>query len=401
LTSTALHPVDLEPTLLDKRTYGSRRRLTRIDAAALLSVMVFLLYALPAQLIVPELTYAGRPALLVAFALWCWWLLAHLNKRLVMVGPQPMRWVVLFYLSATLMSYLAGTLRGLLEIESNGMNFNLILTLEFLGVVLMAADGLPNWERLTGVLRVYIWAGGFMAMVAFIQVITQVNIALYIKLPGTEFLGDVADFQHRGEGGLFRVAGTATHYIEFSTVMAMGVPFAVHFARFATSKRARLAAAVIAVMMTAAIPLAISRTGVIALLTAVAVMFIAAWNWRTRFNVAFIGILVVGAFTVLKPGLIGTIKAMFTSFNEDPSISGRTDDYSIVGHFYSQRPLLGRGPGTLIPDLYLILDNQYLYTLVTGGLIGLAAFVAFVAYITVRQHGIQRPHSLAAQPAES
>ena len=28
---------------------------------------------------------------------------------------------------------------------------------------------------------------------------------------------------------------------------------------------------------------------------------------------------------------------------------------------------LGRGPGTLIPDLYLILDNQWLLTLVTGG----------------------------------
>jgi O-antigen ligase len=143
--------------------------------------------------------------------------------------------------------------------------------------------------------------------------------------------------------------------------------------------------------MTAAIPMAISRTGVIALLTAVAVMFVAAWTWRTRFNIALVGLVVVGGFTVLKPGLLGTIKAMFTSFDEDPSISGRTDDYSIVGHFYSQRPLLGRGPGTLIPDLYLILDNQYLYTLVTGGLLGLAAYVALhitaltLAWIALRR----------------
>jgi O-antigen ligase len=243
-------------------------------------------------------------------------------------------------------------------------------------VVLMAADGLPNWQRLNGVLRVYVWAGGVMATVAFIQVLTEVNIATYIRLPGTQVLGDLADFQPRGEGGLFRVAGTATHYIEFSTVMAMAVPFAIHFARFATSKRAKFAAAVVAVLMTAAIPMAISRTGVIALLTAILVMFVAAWNWRTRYNVMAVGIAVVGAFMLLKPGLLGTIRAMFTSIDEDPSISGRTDDYEIVGHFFNQRPWFGRGPGTLIPDLYLILDNQWLMTLVVGGIVGVAAFAA-------------------------
>ena len=235
-TSTALHPVDLEPTAVGVRTYATRRRLTRIDAAALLSIMVCLLYCLPATLIVPAMTYAGRPALLIAFLLWCWWLLARLNKGLVMLGPQPIRWVVLFYLSATLLSYLAGTLRGLPQLEANGLDFNLILTLEFLGVVLMAADGIPNWERLTGVLRVFVWSGGFMAIVALLQVTTQVNITEYIRLPGLVFLGDVADFQPRGDGGLFRVAGTATHYIEFSVVMAMAVPFAIHFARFAPSQ---------------------------------------------------------------------------------------------------------------------------------------------------------------------
>jgi O-antigen ligase len=376
LTSTALHPVDLEPTLLEERTYGTRRRLTRIDAAGLLSLMVFLLYALPAQLIVPELTYAGRPALLVAFALWCWWLLARLNHQLVMLGPQPMRWVVMFYLMATLMSFIAGTMRGLPELERNGMDFNLILTIEFLGVVLMAADGMPNWERLLGVLRVFIWSAGIMAGVAILQVASGINVVTYIKLPGTAFAGDVADFQPRGDGGLFRVAGTATHYIEFSTLMAMAIPFAIHFARFAPSARARIAAAVVALMCAVALPLAISRTGVLALLVVVLVMFIWGWNWRVRYNVGIVGVVVMGGLSVVKPGLLGTLRSMFTSVGEDPSISGRTDDYTIVGNFFAQRPWLGRGPGTLIPDLYLILDNQWLLTLVTGGLIGLAALAA-------------------------
>jgi len=267
-------------------------------------------------------------------------------------------------------------MRGLPELERNGMDFNLILTIEFLGVVLMAADGMPNWERLLGVLRVFVWSAGVMAGVAILQVATGINIVEYIKLPGLAFAGDVADFQPRGDGGLFRVAGTATHYIEFSTLMAMAVPFAIHFARFATSRRARFAAAVVALMTAVALPLAISRTGVLALVIAVVVMFVWAWNWRVRYNVMLIGLVVMGGLTVVKPGLLGTIRSMFTSVGEDPSISGRTDDYTVVGNYFNQRPLLGRGPGTLIPDLYLILDNQWLLTLVTGGLIGLAAFAA-------------------------
>ena len=63
----------------------------------------------------------------------------------MLVGPQPLRWACLFYLLSTLLSYLAGTLRGLPSMEANGQDFTLIVTLEFLGVVLMAADGIPNW----------------------------------------------------------------------------------------------------------------------------------------------------------------------------------------------------------------------------------------------------------------
>src|SRR6185312_10538507 len=63
-------------------------------------------------------------------------------------------------------------------------------------------------------------------------------------------------------------------------------------------------------------------------------------------------------------------------FDADPSIEGRTNDYAWVGYWFSQRPLLGRGPGTLIPELYLVLDNQWLYTLVTQGTLGVAALAA-------------------------
>ena len=87
--TTDLHAADLEPSLVDGRTYVTRRRPTRVDAAALLSLMVLLLLLVPARLIVPGMTDLGRPALLVAFALFCWWLLVRFTTHLVMVGPQP------------------------------------------------------------------------------------------------------------------------------------------------------------------------------------------------------------------------------------------------------------------------------------------------------------------------
>jgi polysaccharide biosynthesis protein PslJ len=63
----------------------------------------------------------------------------------------------------------------------------------------------------------------------------------------------------------------------------------------------------------------------------------------------------------------------------------------MVSYWFSQRPWLGRGPGTLIPDLYIILDNQWLLTLVTGGIIGVAALAVFhITCITLATVALRR-----------
>jgi polysaccharide biosynthesis protein PslJ len=326
MTASTVHPVDLEPSLLAPGTYTSRRLRVRLDVATVIALLVCLLYCLPAALIVPGLTFAGRPALLLALALFAWWLLARLSPSLYMVGPQPLRWASLFYLVSILLSYVAGQLRGLPTLEANRQNFTLLVTFQFIGLVLMSADGVANWDRLGKILRVFIWAAAFMAVIGLIQSLFEFDIAQRLIVPGLEIKSELADFQKRGDG-LFRVAGTAFHYIEFSTVLAMAVPFGLHFARFAPLKRSRRFYAVLTLMIAAAVPVAISRTGVLALVAALAVMFVAAWNWRMRYNMAFITVIVLGAMTVLRPGLLGTLKAMFLWVDADPSITGRTDDY--------------------------------------------------------------------------
>lgn len=379
MTASTVHPVDLEPSLIAPRTYTSRRLQVRLDVATAVCLMVCLLYMFPAALIVPGLTFAGRPALLVALGLFAWWLIARLSPSLFMVGPQPMRWACLFYMVSMLLSYVAGLMRGLPTLEANRQNFTLLVTFEFIGLVLMTADGIANWDRLRRVLQVLVWAAAFMAVIGLIQSIFAYDIAQHLIIPGLEVKTDLADFQKRGDG-LFRVAGTASHYIEFSTVLAMAVPYGLHFARFSATKRGRRLFGFLTLLIAMAVPVAISRTGVLAIAIAMVVMFIAAWNWRIRYNMALISVAVLGALMVVRPGLLGTLKSMFLLADEDPSISGRTDDYTQVGHWFSQRPWLGRGPGTLIPDFYIILDNQWLLTLVTCGIIGVLALA--VLHIT-------------------
>jgi O-antigen ligase len=154
----------------------------------------------------------------------------------------------------------------------------------------------------------------------------------------------------------------------------MVVPYCIHVARFAPERKQRRWAAFISLLVVAAIPTSISRTGIVALFAGLLVM-VPMWGWRLRYNLLVLGLGLGGALMVVRPGLLGTMKAMFTNVGNDPSIQGRTQDYAYVGHWFSQRPWLGRGPLTLIPDLYggMVLDNQWLYTLVTQGLIGVLA----------------------------
>jgi O-antigen ligase len=377
LTALSAHPVDLEPSLVGERMYATRRRYTRVNVTVMLSVTVCLLYLFPAGMIVPSMTYVGRPALVMALLMWCWWLLVRLNPRLVLVGPQPLRWAAFGYLLALLLSYTAGLLRGLTGLEMNGQDLAVLATFEFLGVVLMMADGLPNWERLKVVLRVFVGCAAFMSLIGLLQFAFKDDYTRYLLIPGLQLKGGLPGFTDRGEGGLFRVAGTAYHYIEYSTCLAMALPFAIHFARFAPMRRQRQLFGLCGLVAVAGIPVALSRTGMLAL-AAVLLVMVPAWNWRTRYNIFVIGLTLTAAFTVVKPGLLGTLRSMFTGASQDPSIQGRTQDYQFVAHWFSQRPWLGRGPGTLIPVLNqgLVLDNEWLYTLVTGGIIGVAALAA-------------------------
>ncbi len=373
VTSTELHPADLEPSLVGTRTYVTRRRSPRIDAAMVIAIMIFLLTVVPARLIIPGMTDVGRPALVMAFMMFCWWVLVRLAPQLVLVGPQPLRWALLAFTVTILISYAVGQLRGLTPMEANSADRTLLFVAAFAGATLMVADGISNWFRLQMVLRVLVWCGAFVAVVGLIQYAFSVDVTSLLVPPGLEAKREALGFEARGAG--IRVASTTTHYIELSTVLATILPFAIHLAVFAKDRRRRVAYSIAALLITAGIPATISRTGLLAL--AIVLLVLApTWGWRLRYNMLAISAAFLAVFVVLKPSLVVTLSKLFDNPAANPAFTVRQERYPLVWHYVGQRPWFGRGTGTYVAPQYQILDNQWLAYLISNGIVGVIALAA-------------------------
>ncbi|MFV2012114.1 MULTISPECIES: O-antigen ligase family protein [unclassified Micromonospora] len=371
--SSGVHPADLEPAWISERTYVTRRRLTRIDAPVMLSLMVCLLTLIPSHLILPGMTDLGRPALVVAILMWFWWMTARLNSRLVLTGPQPLRWAILAFLLSMLLSYAIGFLRGLTVMEANSADRWMLTAAAISGVILLTADGMPNWDRLDGVLRVFVYCCAFVAVVGLIQAFLYFDLTQYMRVPGLQMKGWVVGLEIRGGG--VRVPSTTFHYIEFSLLMAMSLPFAIHFARFSATSRQRQMFALLALLIAAAIPATMSRTGFVAL-AIVLLVLMPIWAWRMRYNMMALALVMFAGMAVVKPSLVTTITNMFLGASTDPSITSRTERYDMVGYYFTQRPWFGRGTGTWVSPQYQYLDNQWLAFALTNGVIGVMVLAA-------------------------
>lgn len=372
MTLQQVHPFDLEPSLLDRQTYSTRRRRHLLDAGAVLCLVAGLAMLVPANLIVPGMTGIGRPAILMGTVLAFGWFVTKLHPRLVVRGPQPMRWAAGAYLVGMLLGYAAGHVRGLPALEANASDRTLVLVFVYAGIALVCADGLPNRSRLDDVIRVLLVLGVTMALIGHIQFVFDVNLVEYIDLPGLVNHMDTVGFRDRGTG-FYQVASTTAHYIEFSTVMALLVPFAIHVTRFGPTRLVRQLAACCGLLMAAAIPVTLSRTGFVGLVISMLVMGL-FWNWRIRYHILVIGIGLTMALMFIRPGLLGTLRSLFAYAGDDPSILGRTEDYGPSFEYVEERPWFGRGLGTFIPTLYRFIDNDWLIHLITVGIVGTAGY---------------------------
>jgi O-antigen ligase len=387
----APHDPDLEPSLAFDQTYLTRRRPTYIDAAALLSLMTVLVALVPARFIVPGMTDVGRPGLVVGFLLFCWWMLVRFSSHLVMTGPQPMRWATLIFMVTLLMSYAVGFMRGLTSMEANAADRTMLFFCVFVGVVLTASDGVPNWYRLRGLLKVLIGCAAIVAVIALVQYMFNYDLTLHMVIPGLQAKGWTPGFEARG--GAVRVAATTTHYIELAAFLALVLPFAVHFACFAQRPQRRRLALLAAVLIAVGITTTVSRTGIVAVVLMFLCLF-PVWGWRLRYNILALSAGLFAALGAARPGLARTLLHLFDNPDQNSSIAARTSRYPLAFHYIAQRPWLGRGTGTWVAPQYQIMDNQWLVTALANGFVGVTALAGLhVTGIVLASKALRRSAS--------
>ena len=339
-----------------------------------MTTYVALIVGIPAVLVFEPLGRAGTPALMLGLVCLVWWVVGRIDRGLgLRRGRQPLRLLTGVFLGAMVFSYTIAALRPTETSEMLSADRSLLTFLSGAGILLITADGLRNRQDLDTVVRRIALAGGFLASLGLVQFFLGLEVATYIKVPGLSY-NDVAQLiQERS--GFRRVAGTASHPIEFGVVLAMVLPIALHCAMTATRHRLRYWVNVAAVGI--AIPTSVSRSAMLGV-GVVWVVLVVGWDARRRANVLLATPVALAGMRLMVPGLLGTLRSLFTGISTDPSYLGRTQDYEVVRRFINERPLFGRGVGTFFPDLYVLLDNQYLLQIIETGYVGLAVLLVLL-----------------------
>jgi polysaccharide biosynthesis protein PslJ len=368
-----------------------------LDAQILVQVYVALLLLIPAGLVLHALGASGTLANVFGVVLLVWWVGATLAGHNSAQPAAPVRMVLGLLAITVLLSLAAGVLTGwvrpvtihqatdgvstllpitpteLADKSDLALLRGLISISSWIGIALVLSDGLRSWRQLDRVVTWIIWVAGIVGLVGIIQFVTGENLAVHVHIPGLVANSELSFGATRSD--LNRVQATANHPIEFGVVIGAFFPLALHHALYRSRHwRDRVPVALLGL----AVPMSVSRTGILVFGVACIVLF-AGWKFNRRIWALVIAPVVLVGMRAAFPGLIGTIRSLFTSALYDPSVTGRTSDYGLVLGIYRQHPFLGRGAFTFLPDYYRTLDNQYLMILVELGAVGLAVIVAIFA----------------------
>jgi hypothetical protein len=342
------------------------------DGCSILTWLTVLLLLVPQPyVLVGPLKSVGNPATLMALAALAIWAASRVLGLTDVAELHPVRWALLAFTVAAMASWAAGLTRGLTTAEQASMDRVVFQHLALLGVALIAVDALGSRARITTLLQRVVLIGGVAAGIGILEfVFAGFDFRETMRLPG---LTTNVDLASGTRSGFDRIAAGASHPIEFAVVTASLVPLALHFALHARTGRWRFWLALVALL--AANPMSVSRSGFLTLAVGLTVYGVAL-SHRGRFNAIVLGLVGLAVFRALVPGLLGTVRSLFRDVDTDPSIAGRTDDYAAIPGLMEGHWWWGRGLGTFLPDVYFFLDNQYLGSLLAGGVVGLGAFIA-------------------------
>jgi O-antigen ligase len=278
------------------------------------------------------------------------------------------------FVGCALASYAYAGFRGLPGPESSPADSGMLRLGGWIGIALIAADGIETRERLQALLRRIVIAGTFMALLGLAQFWTGQSLIDWISLPG--FVVDQSISGVEGRGGFIRPQGTAAHPLEYGVVLCVALPIAISLA-MTEQNRSILVRWLPSSVIAFASMLSVSRSALLGVLAGVLILA-PRWPPPVRLYALLAAGGLGGIMYFVVPGMAGTLKGMFLGVADDPSTLSRTNSYATALEISQRNPFLGRGFGTFLPQ-YLILDNQFLGLLIEVGVLGLVAFLALLA----------------------
>ncbi|MBN9224433.1 MAG: hypothetical protein ABS63_04275 [Microbacterium sp. SCN 70-27] len=351
-----------------------------MSAATMLTVYLVLLFAVPSYLTISPLGGLGRPSVLWGLVLLFWWILAALQRRgapLLRVA-QPVRIFFLALVVVALVSFAAALLRGQPADQISPAATALVRLASWGGVLLVAIDGIRTHADAARLARRLALAGVLFAALGLAQFLTGQSLLGWINLiPGLGAdAGDVAT-----RGAFTRPSATATHPLEYGTVVVAALPLAI---TAAVNRGFRSAAATasalwwwlgVGILLLASL-LTVSRSALIGLGVAL-IASLPAIPRAYRWFVAVGGVMIAGVVFALIPGMFGTLVNLFAGASNDPSTLSRQAALARVPDFLASSPTIGQGFGTFLPRYY-IFDNGWVLLTVELGALGVACMAAMV-----------------------
>lgn len=386
----------------------------RLPASGFVVLYAVLLLLIPSQLIFRPLGAPGTPANLLGVCALIWWGAATVGGINPVRRFTPTRITVGLFSTAVLASYASGMLQGwyappdvrqetdefwtlvpptvveTTEAMMTAADRGLLSCAAWMGIVLLASEGLRSWRDLELVVEWMVWLGAGVASIGILQFVTGLNIAAFFVVPGLSANAEFGAVAARSV--LNRVSATAVHPIEYGVVLAGLLPLAMHVM---IRRWGRPLAMVPTVLIFVGCFMSVSRSAVLVVLVAVVVLLV-GWPARWRINALLVMPVAVVGLRLVVPGLVGTLVSLFKNVFNDPSITGRTSDYGVVLGVMDDSPWFGRGLFTFVPRYYRIVDNQYLMFVVELGLVGLLAVAVFLVAAFVQA---QAAHHRAREAA--
>jgi O-antigen ligase len=251
-----------------------------------------------------------------------------------------------------------------------------IILIAYTGVALYVMTRVKTMRQRTFALGCLAIGLSYACIVGLLQNSTNIDLRNLLQPPG--FVVNWEYLQIDERLGNKRVVGTSNHAIEFSVLTAVAVPLNIHFARYAATRQARWLAVLGCFLALAAMPAAVSRSGVVALSAA---LFVYVWSCTARqILTAVIPVAVaIGAYVAVFPQTAYALWHSVVDATDDGSVWARVRAYAVVSKTFSEHPFWGLGLGGNVPTEYGYLDNEWLQQIVQGGLVGVAAMMVISA----------------------